>query len=246
MRYLISVSVLLITGIFVLLMLPVSFILWFIVWPFDNNRVIFHWWLTVQSIAVTWLMPAGTLKIEGCDKITRGQTYIIISNHQSVLDILILYRLRMNFKWISKIENIRVPVFGWYLKMAGYIPVDRGNKESKAEMMKKSVEVIKRGISIMIFPEGTRSVNGETGLFKKGAFELALMTDKPILPVVLDGTGGMLPKQSRLIKPVSHVIVKVLDPVFPGAFGTSDPEELAAKFRKIIETELIQIRSAIP
>lgn len=230
---------------FVLLMLPLSFLIWFFVWPFDNNRVVFHRWLVFQSLVITWLIPSGPVQFEGLEKIKKGYNCVIISNHQSILDILILNRMRVNFKWISKIENTRVPVLGWYLKMAGYIPVERGNKESRAVMMEASVKVLKKGISIMIFPEGTRSADGEVGFFKQGAFELAMITDKPILPVVIDGTGKILPRHSRIFNPGIPVKVKVLDPVFPGSFGTSDPAELVGKFREMISGELKKMRSGM-
>ena len=97
----------------------------------------------------------------------------------------------------------------------------------------------------MIFPEGTRSADGEVGFFKQGAFELAMITDKPILPVVIDGTGKILPRHSRIFNPGIPVKVKVLDPVFPGSFGTSDPAELAGEFRKMISGELKKMRSGI-
>ncbi|MGQ9619824.1 MAG: lysophospholipid acyltransferase family protein [Bacteroidales bacterium] len=245
MKYLISIFLWFFGAAFVLLMFPLSFLLWFIVWPFDGNRVVFHWWLTFKAVIVTWLLPAATLKFEGREKIKKGHNYIIISNHQSILDILILYRLQMNFKWISKIENTTVPILGWYLKMAGYIPVDRDNKESKAEMIKTSAETLRRRISIMIFPEGTRSPDGEVGRFRTGAFELALMTDKPILPVVIEGTGQMLPKHRLIFNIGKNITVRVLEPLFPGSFGTSNPEELAGKFRALITGELYKIRSAL-
>jgi 1-acyl-sn-glycerol-3-phosphate acyltransferase len=146
--------------------------------------------------------------------------------------------LRYRFRWISKIENYKIPVLGWYMKMAKYIVVDRGNKESKAEMMERSAESLRKGISIMMFPEGTRSKDKEIGVFKNGAFQLALMTDKPILPVIVDGTGDVLPKHG-VIFTSGHVLrMRVLDPVYPGSFGTGNPEELASKFRTLIINEL--------
>ena len=111
-----------------------------------------------QSLVISFLIPIWTIHIEGREKALKGATYVIISNHQSILDILLINCLRYKFKWISKIENFNVPVIGWYLRMADYITVDRGNEESKAEMLERSFTCLKRGISIMIFPEGTRSL----------------------------------------------------------------------------------------
>jgi 1-acyl-sn-glycerol-3-phosphate acyltransferase len=83
---------------------------------------------------------------------------------------------------------MKLPVLGWYLRMADYITVNRGNKESKEEMMEKSYQCLKRGTSIMMFPEGTRSIDREIGFFKRGAFQLAIRTNRPILPLLIDGS----------------------------------------------------------
>jgi 1-acyl-sn-glycerol-3-phosphate acyltransferase len=146
------------------------------------------------------------------------------------------------FRWVSKIENYKVPVLGWYLRMAKYITIDRGNKESKAEMLERSALSLRKGISIMMFPEGTRSTDREIGPFKLGAFQLALMTDKSILPVIVDGTGGVLPKHGLIFSSGHSIRMKVLDPVHPGLFGTADPEELASKFRTLMVDELKKMR----
>jgi 1-acyl-sn-glycerol-3-phosphate acyltransferase len=163
---------------YTIILFPVSLIIWLIFYPFDHNRTIIHWWLVIQGCLLTKLIPIWKIIVEGREKAQRKTPYIIISNHQSMLDILILNCLRYRFKWISKIENNKVPVLGWYMKMAKYILVERGNKESKAEMMEKSAQCLRNGISIMMFPEGTRSRDREIAPFKPGAFQLALMTDK--------------------------------------------------------------------
>jgi 1-acyl-sn-glycerol-3-phosphate acyltransferase len=149
----------------------------------------------------------------------------------------------MRYKWISKAENMKLPVLGWYLRMAGYITVNRSDDESKAEMLAKSYNCLKKGTSIMIFPEGTRSRNGEIGFFKRGAFQLALETGMPILPVVLDGTGEILAKNSYVMRGFRKVKMKVLDPVYPESFGTTDVERLADDFRKKLSLELIKLKS---
>jgi 1-acyl-sn-glycerol-3-phosphate acyltransferase len=167
---------------------------------------------------------------------------VIISNHQSILDILLINCLRYRFKWISKIENMKIPVLGWYLRMADYIIINRGDKESKEEMMEKSFQYLKDGTSIMMFPEGTRSVDGEIGFFKRGAFQLAINAHVPILPVVLDGSGGVLPKH-RLIFTTGHkIMIKVLDPVIPESFNTDDPDILSRNFSNFMIEALKELR----
>jgi 1-acyl-sn-glycerol-3-phosphate acyltransferase len=242
MEIIISLFVWVFCLMYTLMLFPVSLFVWFILYPFDPERTIMHWWLVIQGNILSKIIPFWKIKTEDRGKAKKNTAYVIISNHQSMLDILVMNCLRYRFRWISKIENYKVPVFGWYMRMAKYIAVDRGNKDSKAEMLESSSLSLRKGISIMMFPEGTRSLDGEIGPFKLGAFQLALMTDKSILPVVIDGTGGILPKHG-LIFSRGHVIrIKVLDPVHPGSFGTADAEELMIKFRNIMINELETMR----
>jgi 1-acyl-sn-glycerol-3-phosphate acyltransferase len=225
-----------------IILFPISFIIWLIVYPFDREGAVIHWWLVYEGCVLTKLVPIWKISVEGREKAGKKKPYIIISNHQSILDIFVLNCLRYRFKWISKIENNKIPILGWYMWMAKYIAVDRGNKESKAIMMERSAESLRNGISIMMFPEGTRSRDGEIAPFKLGAFQLALMTDKSILPVIVDGTGGVLPKHGLIFSDGNNIKIKVLDPVHPGSFGTANPEELAIMFRSLMVDELKKMR----
>jgi 1-acyl-sn-glycerol-3-phosphate acyltransferase len=227
---------------YTIILFPVSFAIWLLLYPFDHERVIFHRWLVIQGCLLVKLIPVWKISVEGREKGLGRGPFIIISNHQSMLDILIMNCLRYKFRWISKIENHKVPVLGWYLRMARYLVVDRGNKESKAVMMEMAAESLRKGISIMMFPEGTRSLDGEIAPYKLGAFQLSLMTDKSILPVIVDGTGDVLPKHGFLFRGGSLLRLKVLDPVHPGSFGTGDPEELSQKFRNLMAEELKKMR----
>ena len=116
---------------YVIVTFPLNLVLWVLSLPFDKERAIVHMFLTYESTILSFLIPIWKIHIEGREKAIKGTTYVIISNHQSILDILLLNRLRYNYKWISKIENFNVPFIGWYLKMAAYITVERGNEESK-------------------------------------------------------------------------------------------------------------------
>jgi 1-acyl-sn-glycerol-3-phosphate acyltransferase len=228
---------------FIVLLFPLAFTIWLLVLPFDRERVVIHWLLVYQALILVRLMPIWKIDIEGREKAVRGTTYVIISNHQSILDILLLNCLKYKFRWISKIENIKVPVLGWYLGMADYITVNRSNEESKAEMIEKSYSCLKRGISVMIFPEGTRSMDREIGFFKRGAFQLAIQANVSILPVLIEGTGGVLPKHGLIFDSGHHIRIKVLDPVQPASFGTGSPEELALKLSSIMTGELNELRA---
>jgi 1-acyl-sn-glycerol-3-phosphate acyltransferase len=238
-----SVIVWLIGICLLVILFPVAFIIWLLVLPFDRERAVTHRILTFQSWLLVRLMPIWKVDIKGREKAVKGITYVVISNHQSILDILLLNCLRYKFKWISKIENTRIPVLGWYLRMADYITVNRGNEESKTEMLEKSYGSLKRGTSIMIFPEGTRSKTNEIGFFKRGAFQLAIEANVPILPVLIDGTGGVLPKHGVIFGCGHHIRIKVLDPVYPASFSSSNPNDLAMDFSKWMISELNKMRS---
>jgi len=229
--------------IYILVLFPVSFLVWLAVLPFDKDRRVIHRILIWQSQASGILLPVKSISKEGTEKALKGSTYVVISNHQSIIDILFINTLGYRVKWISKIENNKIPILGWYLRMADYISVDRGNEESKVAMMENSLSCLKNGTSIMIFPEGTRSKDGEVGFFKRGAFQLAIQAGVPILPIVIDGTGGILPKHGLVFGTGHDIKMKVLDPVHPESFGTDNPDELALKFATLIREALIDLRN---
>ena len=238
-----SIIVWLIGVVFLTLFFPLTFVIWLLTLPFDRNRAITHWILNWQSWILIWLMPIWKVRIEGRGKVVKGTAYVIISNHQSILDILLINCLRYRFKWISKIENMKVLILGWYLRMADYIIINRGNKESKEEMIEKSYQYLKHGTSIMMFPEGTRSVDREIGFFKRGAFQLAIGANKPILPILIDGSGGVLPKHGLIFSTGHKIRIKIFDPVPPESSNTDDSDILSLKFNTFMTKALEELRS---
>ncbi|MCX6262477.1 MAG: lysophospholipid acyltransferase family protein [Bacteroidia bacterium] len=242
MNVLKSIIVWLVGIVYVIFFFPLTFLIWLLVLLFDREREIIHWILNWQSRILVWLLPIWKIRIEGREKGLKETPFVIISNHQSILDILLINCLRYRFKWISKIENMKIPVLGWYLRMADYIIINRGDKESKEEMMEKSFQYLKGGTSIMMFPEGTRSVDGEIGFFKRGAFQLAINAHVPVLPVVLDGSGGVLPKHGLIFTTGHKIRIKVLDPVMPESFNTDDPDILSRNFSNFMIEALKELR----
>jgi 1-acyl-sn-glycerol-3-phosphate acyltransferase len=238
-----SIIVWLVGVVYAILFFPLTFIIWLITLPFDRNRIIIHRILNWQSWILVWLLPIWKVRVEGREKALKGTAYVIISNHQSILDILLVNCLRYRFKWVSKIENLKMPVLGWYLRMADYIIINRGNKESKEEMMQKSYQCLKSGTSIMMFPEGTRSADREIGFFKRGAFQLAIEANKPILPILIDGSGGVLPKHGLIFSTGLEIRIKVFDPVPPESFNTDDPDILSLKFSNFMIEVLKELRA---
>jgi len=232
------------TGIaYMVILFIITFLIWILTLPFDKERKIIHMVLMYQSLLLCRIMPIWKVKITGREKAQKGVTYVIISNHQSILDILMINCLCYRFKWISKIENMKVPVLGWYLRMAGYLTVDRDDKESKEVMLEKAYNSLIRGTSVMLFPEGTRSVDRQIGFFRRGAFQLAIQAGKPILPILIDGTGGVLPKHGLIFKNGHNITVSVMDPVPPESFNTDDPDILALKFSNFMSIALDELRA---
>lgn len=228
---------------FVVLAFPVALILWLLSLAFDSRRLMNNRWMVIQGIAVTKMSPFWKVITEGREKIDQDQAYVIVPTHQSMLDIVFFNMLRHRLRWVSKIEVFRVPLLGWEMRMVKYIELVRGNKSSVIKMMEQCVESLQDGISVVIFPEGTRSLTGAIGKFKTGAFQLAVKTDKPLLPVLIDGTGEILPKKGLIFGSRRIVRIRVLDPIFPGQFGTGDPEELATRVRSLMVAAMDEMRS---
>jgi len=229
--------------IFIVLGFPIALILWLLSLAFDSRRLMNNRWMVIQGIALTKMSPFWKVITEGREKIDQNQAYIIIPTHQSMLDIVFFNMLRHRLRWVSKIEVFRMPLVGWEMRMVKYIELVRGNKSSVIRMMEDCVESLQEGISIVIFPEGTRSLTGAIGKFKTGAFQLAVKTDKPLLPVLIDGTGEILPKKGIIFGRRRVVRIRVLDPIFPGQFGTGDPEELATRVQSLMVKAMDEMRS---
>ena len=149
---------------------------------FDKERVALHWASRVWSYGIFRLCPLWKLRVEGREKIDRSRPWVIVTNHQSMLDIPLMYVLPLNFKWVSKKEVQKMPIFGWVLWMHGDIPVERGSRRSAKRMMERCVERLSRGTSVIVFPEGTRTRTGEIGRFKDGAFLVAKSAGVAHLP----------------------------------------------------------------
>ena len=221
-----------------LALFPVAVLIWALTVGFDRRLVALHRFTCFWASLYTWLNPAWPVTVEGRERIPRDVACVIVSNHQSFVDILVLFRLFTHFKWVSKIENFRVPLIGWNMSLNRYIKLIRGKRESVLQMMRDCEATLAGGSSVMIFPEGTRSVDGRLRDFKGGAFEIALRTRSPIVPIALDGTSRALPKRGYLLQGKHPIHVRVLEPIPPASFANLSVEELTERVRACIAAQL--------
>lgn len=152
-------------------------------------------------------------------------------NHQSMADLIAMCFLGHDTKYLGKQAAFRVPVFGWALRIAGEVPVLRGDKESGARALDALGAWLDRGVSVAIFPEGTRTADGALGAFKMGAFRLAIDHGRPIVPVVISGARDLLPKASFVMSGRADVWVRVLEPIPTDGLAASDTPALAERTR---------------
>ena len=158
----------------------------------------------------------------------------MVANHLSLLDILVLFRIYKHFKWVSKIENFRLPCIGWNMTLEPLHPAaTRRPRERPADDGRRASATLRAGSSIMMFPEGTRSKTGVLQPFKTGAFELALRTGLPMLPIVLAGTSDALPKRGFVLRGRHPITITVLDPIPPESFRGLDAKALTEQIRQI-------------
>jgi 1-acyl-sn-glycerol-3-phosphate acyltransferase len=203
----------------------------FSVFPAADNKI--------HKVASLWakillLICDTKVKVIGEENLLRGKPQIFMANHQSDFDILIsLAYIPVQFRWIAKKELFAIPIFGAAMRSAGYIEIDRSDREKAIHSIEEAALSIRRGKSIMTFPEGARSRDGEIKAFKQGTFHLAIKSGVPIVPVSIIGSGRIMPKRSLRIKPgqIKMVIGKPIEVV---NFDIEKRQELIEKVRNEI------------
>jgi 1-acyl-sn-glycerol-3-phosphate acyltransferase len=212
----------------------IALLLRIVTYPFDRRLRLLHLFTCFWASVYTWLMPPWRIRIEGRENVRKGATYMVVSNHQSQLDILVAFRLFFHYKWVSKAEMFKVPLIGWNMLLNRYIKLKRGDKESIERMMRDCERHIDEGSSIFFFPEGTRSPDGKVKTFKPGAFQLAKNKKIPILPIVISGTCKALPKYSINFHGVQKIFIKIFEEIPYQAFKNLSIEETAEMVRSFI------------
>ena len=196
------------------------------------------WASRLWSPALLWAGGAK-LSVEGLENIPLNQAVIFVSNHQSTVDIPVLFSvLPLNLRFVAKHVLGYVPFLGWYLRLTGFILINRSDRKKAIQQLERAALQIRAGTSIIVFPEGTRSKTGEVLPFKKGAFSLALKAGVPICPIAIEGSGRLMPKNSWNIRP-GPIRVKIGAPIDISALKD------AAQLAELVRGHVIQQNLAL-
>lgn len=197
------------------------------------HRVGTFWW----GRMVWALNPFVRLEVHGREKLLSGGPYLICSNHQSLLDVLVVMALGGDFKWVSGLRFFKIPMLSLYMRSSGYIAADLKNPFSAGSILEECGTWLKRGVSVGLFPEGTRSSDGNLGPFKAGAFRVATEAGVPVLPVAIEGSRFLLPKHGWTYMeptPFRTIRVGVLDPVRLEDLSEPTPAGMSRAVREAI------------
>ena len=192
--------------------------------------------------AISRINPNWGITISGRLDVNDRNPYIMVCNHLSQADIPLISNLPWEMKWVAKKELFDLPVVGWLMKLAGDIPVDRNALMKKRNTLEKAGEYLSRECSVMFFPEGTRSRNGRLNRFSRGAFQLAVTNQVPVLPMVIDGTQNCLPKKSWKFGYAPDIRLKILDPIPTETFSEDEADKLMEATRSRIRQQLMEWR----
>jgi 1-acyl-sn-glycerol-3-phosphate acyltransferase len=226
----------------IILIFPLYLTTWTLTVIFDKKRIIVHYLTCLWGSLYTWANPWWRVRIRNRENFKKGKSYIIICNHQSMLDIVVLFRLMAYFRWISKTEIFRVPVVGWIMYMNNYINLKRNDQKSIFRMMEISRKALLSGIPVLIFPEGTRSASGELQQFKDGAFILAVDTKTDILPLIITEDSGTLSGSGIFMKNLLSINVTVLKEIPYSSFKNYGVRETKKMVYSLMNKELRKLK----
>ncbi len=220
------------------ILFPISLLIWVLTVLFDKRLYLMHQFACLWSTIVLSLNPIWRIKVTGKDKIKKGVTYMMVSNHQSGMDVIVLFKLWAHFKWVAKKSLFYYPFIGWNMWLNRYISLDRKKTGNTRKMMDNVIRNLKSGNSVMVFPEGTRSKDGKLQPFRSGAFHMALLAQTPILPIVISGTSEAIRKGGFMVSKNFNMRAMVLDPIPYDSFKYLSTRELMLSVHNQISEEL--------
>jgi 1-acyl-sn-glycerol-3-phosphate acyltransferase len=193
--------------------------------------------------ALTRVNPSWKIHISGEIISDPRRPYVVVCNHQSMADIPLISNLPWEMKWLAKIELFNFPILGWMLRLAGDISVDRKNPRSGAQALIKAQRILEQKCSVMIFPEGTRTLDGRVRQFSEGAFHLAIKAKVSLLPLVIEGSHDCIPKNSWKFGKPSEIFLKVLPSIDTSKLTIQDVPALRDTVRSAIMKQIAEWRS---
>lgn len=239
---LVSVWVWILWGILIFLWTPVIFLLFLATAWWDPRRIIVGRVFRHIAAAATDVNPLWRVGVRGHPPRDTSGPHVVVCNHESLADVAILAGLLGDMKWLSKNSIFRIPLLGQMMRMAGDVPVRRRNPESRLRAYERLKQWLHRGVSVMIFPEGTRSPTREMLPFRNGAFRLAIETGKPVLPMAVTGTREAIRKGSLLFGR-ARARVEILEPVPVEGLGPGQEEALRDRIRETIRDARGRLRA---
>ena len=207
---------------------------WLVTAPFDPGRYAAGRAFRHLAMTASWLNPYWKFRTEGVRVADPRRPYVAVSNHESYADVFLISHLPWEMKWMAKDTIFKIPVMGWMMRMAGDIPLTRGSRDSAVQAIVAGRDRLVKRVSLMIFPEGTRSTGVEMRTFKDGAFRLAIEQGVPILPIAVAGTRGAMAKHSFQFRR-AVASCRVLPPVETTGLTLADVPALRERVRLLID-----------
>ena len=240
-RTILSIWAWLMIGVVVTIFLPLTFITWVVTAPFDKGRYWAGFVFRRLCVVHTWVNPLWKFRTSGNKVTDPRRPYVVVSNHESFADMFLISHLPWEMKWLSKEQFFKFPFVGWMMRMAGDIRLVRGERHSTMLAIKAMQDRLDKKVSVMIFPEGTRSLDGELKEFKDGAFRLAIENQVPILPLAVNGAYDAMVKGDWRFG-VSDAEVRVLAPIMTEGLTLADLPSLRDRTHQVIADAVHDMR----
>lgn len=218
---------------------PVAAITWLATAPFDPARLATSRSIRFLGEAIIRLAPLWSVTIEGALP-PAPAAFVVVPNHQSLVDALAVARLPREMKWIGKASVFRIPWLGWAFRLAGHVPVLRGDRPSGSAALARLRRYLDAGIPVGLFAEGSRSRDGALLPFRAGPFKLAIDAGVPVVPVAIAGAGDAMAPDGFAIRP-SRMRVRILPPLATAGLGPGDVERLREETRARIAAALAEL-----
>jgi len=195
-------------------------------------------WLTRQWCRLVLWTTAAQVETAGMERLPARGSYILVANHQSYIDICALVQVLGKLpRFVTKEELTRIPFFGQAVRASGQIVIDRANPDAAKRAIERAVRTLPGGVQVCFFAEGTRSVDGQIGPFKRGAVALGLMTGLPLIPVSISGTRKFMPKGSVLVRPGGRIRIVFGEPILTQGVPFENREALNLRLRNLVTRE---------